>query len=157
LTIIARRIIAIPERSAREAWEVIVDILAPQTDSTARKELTAIAGIACSLIADEAMKAAPVVVYGSGPRVRMYCLYNDDAVTGEDAKEDALTFNATADDWHISLPCPAEDLSWVQSSLKKLSSRVTARDMTASDVDGDNENELINKTIAVDKEAYFRP
>jgi hypothetical protein len=46
MTVIARRIIATPVRSASEAWAAIVNILAPQSGSKARQELLAIEGIA---------------------------------------------------------------------------------------------------------------
>src|SRR4030042_4651426 len=128
MTTISRKIIAIPARSASEAWKVIVNLIAPQTDSDAQRELLETTGIASSLITDEAMKNAPIVVYGVGPRIRIYCLYNEDAITGENASEETLPFSPTEGDWKMSLPCPAEDLDWVQRALKKRSGRITARD-----------------------------
>ena len=74
MTVIARRIKATPARSASSAWSVIVSLLAPKADSAARVELENIAGIAGSLISDEAFRSSPAVVYGSGPRIRLYCL-----------------------------------------------------------------------------------
>jgi hypothetical protein len=157
MTVIARRITATPARVASEAWSVIVQLLAPQPESAARRELLAVTGIASSLIADEAMKFAPVVVYGTGPCVRIYCLYDDDAITGDNANETALAFNATEGDWSMSLPCPVEDLAWVQESLKKQSSRVTARDM-ATTVEGDKSDPAAaTKAIQVDEGAFLRP
>ena len=157
MTIVARRITATPARSATETWEVILDLLASDSNSLAREELLAISGIACSLIADEAMKTAPIVVYGSGPRVRVYCLYDEDAITGDNAKEDALSFNATEGDWYMSLPCYAADLTWVQEALKKLSNRITARDMaTDVDIEKDRGNPTA-KDAEIDKEAFLRP
>lgn len=96
MTVIARRIIATPARPASEAWSLIVELLAPESESQARKELLAIAGIASALIADEAMKTAPIVVSGSGPRVRIYCLYDEEAIVGEQAKETSLPAIPTA-------------------------------------------------------------
>jgi hypothetical protein len=156
MTTVARRVIATPVRSAPEAWDFIVKLLAPHSNSIARQELSSIVGIACALIADEAMKTVPIVVFGSGPRVRIYCLYNEDAITGEDSKEDDLPYNATEGDWHMSLPCPKDDLNWVQASLKKLSTRVTARDMSKSDEAEDAEGSATMKSFEIDKEAFFR-
>lgn len=34
-------------------------------------------------------------------------------------------------DWRVSLPCPMDDLGWVQAALKKHSTRITARDRDA--------------------------
>jgi hypothetical protein len=36
-----------------------------------------------SLIAAEAMRDSPIVVHGVGPRLRVYCLYDDEAILGE--------------------------------------------------------------------------
>ncbi len=158
MTVVARRIIATPARSAIKTWQVILDLLTPDSNSLVREELLAISGIACSLIADEAMKGSPIVVYGSGPRVRVYCLYDEDAITGDNAKEDALLFNATDGDWHMSLPCQAADLTWVQAALKKISSRVTARDLATDDVDTEKvEDSTTAKAAEVDKEVFLRP
>jgi hypothetical protein len=100
---------------------------------------------------------AAIVLYGTGPRVRVYCLYNDDAIDGDDADEMALSFDPTAGDWQMSLPCPSEDLSWVQDALKAKSRRITARDM---DTAFDNEEREASKNNAVetvvDLEAFFK-
>jgi len=157
MTVIARRITATPVRLATEAWEIIIDLLAPDSNSLAREELLAISGIACSLISDETMKESPILVHGSGPRVRIYCLYDEDAVVGDDAKEDALSFNATEGDWFMSLPCQVADLVWVREALNKLSNRVTARDMD-TDVDIEKAESFTTSRFAiVDKEAFLRP
>src|SRR5260370_36015058 len=108
MPVAARRVRATPARSASEAWTVIMDLLAPSSVPAARGEVEAIAGIASGLIADEAM-TAPIVVFGSGPRVRLYCLYDEEAISGEDANESPLAFDATSGDWQMSLPCPAAD------------------------------------------------
>jgi hypothetical protein len=104
MTVVSRRIAATPARSASSAWGVLVDLIAPNAGS-ARAELHGISGIGSCLISDEAMKADACVVYGSGPRLRVYCVYDNDAVTGENTNEAALTFNPTAGDWQMSLPC----------------------------------------------------
>ena len=43
--------------------------------------------------------------------------------------EDTLGFDPLQGDWRVSLPCPAEELAWVQASLARASSRITARDL----------------------------
>lgn len=155
MTVIARRIKATPARSASSAWSVIVDLLAPKTGSAARIELENIAGIASSLIADEALRSSPVVIYGSGPRVRLYCLYDEEAVSGENASESTLSFVPTEGDWKMSLPCLAEDLNWVQEALKKKSSRITARDLTTAVDDEESTSQPASKTFGIDVEAFL--
>jgi hypothetical protein len=100
---------------------------------------------------------SPVVGWGAGPRVRIYCLYNEDAVEGDDANETALSFDPTDGDWYMSLPCPAEDLSWVQNALKGKSKRVTARDMeTLLDSDEEESSKKSANETVVDLEAFFK-
>ena len=80
-------------------------------------ELLAVDGLAASIIADQAPKDAAIVVTCDGPRTRIYCLYDDDAIDGSDANEDALGFDPLKGDWRMSLPCLADDLAWVQAAL----------------------------------------
>lgn len=155
MTVIARRIISEPVRLATETWTAIVDLLAPEADHEARKELLAVTGIASSLIASEVMKDSPIVVYGAGPRVRIYCLYGDDAVTGESGNETKLVSSPVNGDWAMSLPALESDLEWVQTALKKKSARITARDMN-TEVDDSSEENASEKSSSINKEAFFR-
>lgn len=159
-SVIARRIIATPSRHASEAWAKIVSLIAPIQGSAARTELESVAGIASSLISDEAFKDAPAVVRGKGPRVRFYCIYGEDAISGEDASEAALATVPTEAEWKMSLPCPADDLAWVQAALAKKSTRITARDMSESVTDEDEDNQSQDSTakaVTINREAFFRP
>ena len=67
-----------------------------------------------------------------GPRTRIYCLFDDDAVDGSDANEAALGYDPLKGDWAVSLPCHADDLAWVQRALKQHSARITARELDAA-------------------------
>lgn len=156
MTVVARRIIATPARSASEAWEVILDLLAPDQSSDARRELGSVAGIASNLIADESFNDAAAVVYGSGPRLRVYCLYGEAAISADDASETALAFNPTDGDWQMSLPCPEEDIGWVSDALKKRSSRITAR-VVGQEVEEDRDSGVRKSATGfeIDKEAFF--
>lgn len=155
MTVAARRFRSIPERSALETWRTITELLAPTADSAARKDLDRAAGIASSLIARESVKDAAIVVYGSGPRVRIYCLYGEDAITGDDACEQLLASDVMTGNWHLSLPCPADDLEWVQSALQKKGTKISARDLN-SDVDNESEPASKSAGLRVNKEAFFR-
>lgn len=133
MTTVARRTFSsIPQRDAAQSWIAIVDLLTKGQSSIARTELLAVAGIAASVIADQAPRNAPIVVMCDGPRTRIYCLYDDDAIDGSDANEDALGYDPLNGDWSISLPCVADDLSWVQRALKKHTNRIVARDEAVS-------------------------
>lgn len=160
MTVVARTFCSIPKRSAFETWAVIVDMLAPQAGSDARRELEAVAGIASSLITREAM-TSPIVVYGCGPRVRIYCVYDEDAITGDAANENKLAFDATDGDWHMSLPCPEDDLDWVVGALAKKTKKITARDQAAEVESGENSQAAkgtpTGGAAGIDMEAFLKP
>src|SRR5580692_9774538 len=138
MSTVARRIRATPERPASDAWQVIVDLIAPK-DGPARRELIDVEGIASALISTESPKDAPMLVRGKGPRVRLYCLYDDEAISGDDANEAPLAECPTDGDWVMSLPADADDVAWVRDSLAKKSTRVKVRDKT--EIVGDGEEE----------------
>lgn len=131
-TVVSRTFRSTPHRDAHDTWRAIVDLLTQGRTGAPRTELLAVAGIAASVIADQAPRDAAIVVSCDGPRTRLYCLYDDDAIDGADANEDTLGFDPLKGDWSVSLPCLADDLEWVQGALKKHSARITARDSAAS-------------------------
>jgi hypothetical protein len=131
-TIASRTFKSTPDRDASRTWILIVDLLTQGREGNARNALLAVAGIAASVIADQATKDAAITVTCDGPRTRIYCLYDEDAVEGSDANEDPLGFDPLNGDWRVSLPCVAEDLAWVQNALKKHGDRITARDRDAA-------------------------
>ena len=126
-TVVVRRIIATPARPAAEAWRTVADLVAVPS-SAARSELDRVAGVVSYLIAAEALHRTPLVLHGVGPRLRVYCLYDDQAILGEGASEDPLSWCPTDGDWAMSVPCPPEDLTWVERALANHSERITARD-----------------------------
>ncbi|MDB0543324.1 hypothetical protein LBW62_19150 [Ralstonia solanacearum] len=129
-TVVSRTFRSSPYRDAADTWQAIVDLLTQGKEGVARAELLAVAGVAASLIADQALKSAPIVATCEGPRTRIYCLYDEDAIDGGDASEDALGFDPLKGEWAVSLPCQKDDLDWVQTALKKHSNRITARDLS---------------------------
>jgi hypothetical protein len=160
MTVVARTFCSIPKRSALETWTAIVALLAPKAGSEARRELDSVAGIACSLITREAINS-PIVVYGCGPRVRIYCVYNEDAITGDSANESKLAFDATDGDWHMSLPCPADDLDWVVGALAKKTKRITARDQGEA-VESDDSSQASkapghDESASINIEGFLKP
>lgn len=156
MTVVARRLASIPVRLASDTWLRVIDLVAPM-NAAARAELLRVTGVACSVIAREAVKDSPIVVAGKGPRVRLYCVYGEEAIEGHNVDETALPDSpAESNSWSLSLPCPADDLPWVQSSLKRLSSRVTARDMAdPSPPEPDDATTATKASINV--ESFLRP
>ncbi|MDC7817361.1 hypothetical protein [Pseudomonas sp. BLCC-B112] len=129
-SVVSRVIRSLPQRSTADTWSFIVDLLTKGEQGEKRDELLSVSGVASSIIAEQAVKDAAIVVTCDGPRTRIYCLYDDDALAVGDEKEDRLGHDALKGDWAVSLPCPEDDLAWVQRALKAKSSRITARDMT---------------------------
>jgi hypothetical protein len=160
VTVVARRVVSSPVRSATESWGTITNILAP-TDGAARKELARISGVACSLIASEAPTNDAIVIWGNGPRVRVYCLFGDAAISAEDKNEDALATCPTEGDWSMSLPCPSEDLTWVQRELVSQSTHITARKLgdpvPEEEPEADVGSSTSKSTSSVNEDAFFRP
>ena len=154
MSTVARRIRATPERGASDAWQLIVDLIAPK-DGAARRELLGIEGIASSIISTESPKDAAMVVRGKGARVRMYCLYDDDAIEGSDAKEDSLSYEPLKGEWAVSLPCPADDLAWVQRALKAKSSRITAREQS-SKLSETEDTKTKSQALTLNVEAFLK-
>ena len=163
MSVVARSFVSIPQRSASATWAAIVDLIAPDPKSAARRDLEAVAGVACSCIADEALANDALIVYGSGPRVRIRALYGDDAIEGDGANESRLSFVPTEGDWRMSIPCLSDDLDWVERSLKAASSRVSAR-ATGEALEADAEEDAANSKSAanaspafvVNRDAFFR-
>jgi hypothetical protein len=157
-TIVARRIAATPARSAAETWTIIMGLIAPKA-GPARDELGNVAGVAMHLIAAEAIRESPIVIQGTGPRVRIYGIYDTAAIIGEGVSEEPLATCPTDGAWAMSVPCPKEDLDWVQRELARRSTRVTARDQTEA-VPSESQNDTAkgaSQLGAVNVEAFLRP
>ena len=133
-TVASRTFRSIPHRNAYDTWTVIVALLTQGRTGTAYNELMAVAGVASSLITDQTPCDAAIIVTCDGPRTRIYCLYDDDAIDGGDVNEDKLGFDPLSGDWAVSLPCAAEELDWVSGALKKHGTRITARNSTEATV-----------------------
>lgn len=127
-TIVRRRVAATPFRPASETWKVITKIMNPQDDVT-KKILDDIGGVLMSLIAGETFRNFPIIVSGVGAQLRIYCLYGDDAITGEDVNESVLAWQPLDGDWAISLPLPKEDREWIENAVTSVSSRIVVRDL----------------------------
>lgn len=116
--VVSRLVRSSPHRNTSDTWVFIVDLLTQGMDGEARRELLAVSGVASSVIAEQAAKNAAIVATCEGPRTRVYCLHDEEAIEGGDAKEDALGYDALKGRWSVSLPCSKDDRSraWLASS-----------------------------------------
>lgn len=126
---IARRTIrSTPFRNAVETWQTIIDLLTREEEGERRDVLNGITGIAASLITETTLVQSPMVVTSDSPRTHVYCLHNDEAIEDSKENEAPLGFDPLEGDWHISFPCPEDDLAWAKKALEKETSRITVRD-----------------------------
>jgi hypothetical protein len=138
-----------------ETWERIEILLAPDPKSEARTELAKAAGVACSAISSESPRDSAIVVWGNGPRVRVYCVFGDDAITGDGVDEEPLAKNPTEGHWQMSIPCPPEDVVWSQKKLSTISSRITARSSDDDVPDANTKSEA--STLPINLGEFLKP
>jgi hypothetical protein len=155
-TVITRNVASTPHRTAAETWEVITKILAPDADSSGRGELQKIAGVAAASIASEAPVNDGFVVFGNGPQVRVYCVFGDDAISGDGINEEPLNEPAAEGEWRMSLPCLVEDLEWTKKKLKELSPRISARAVGES-VDYDKATPSRGSAVVLNINEFLKP
>ena len=56
----------------------------------------------------------------------------------------------------MSLPCPADDLEWVQKALRERSTHVVARETGTAADDDESEKSTTAKGAVINREAFFR-
>lgn len=119
---VRRDISSIPHRSADDTWQRIVDLVTGP-DSHDAGQLTAAAGVMASIVTDEHPAGRAIVLEGVGAQLRLYCRYGMKAVE-QAGKVDPLTWNPTAGDWTMHVPCDEDNIPWVRESLAKTSPRI---------------------------------
>ncbi len=154
-TIASRVFRSSPQRDSSQTWAAVVDLLTQGNDSANRTELLSVSGIAASVIAERGPKHSAIIVTCNGPRTRVYCLYDEDAIDGANANEDALGFDPLKGDWHVSLPCPEADLAWVRTALKQHSARITARDIAAANELEEGASDMA-ETLVLDPKGFLK-
>jgi hypothetical protein len=128
MSVVARKFNASPARLSSETWAAISKLVCG-SDEKALVEFAAVAGIGSSLLNDQLFEANAMVVISKGPRLRIYCLYGEDAISGEDQNEESLSWKPTKEEWHGFLPCAADELKEVKKALKSKSYKFTAYDI----------------------------
>lgn len=154
-TVVRRAFRSSPHRNTHDTWCAIVDLLTRGRDNSDRAELLSVSGIAASVIADRVPQSAAIISTCEGPRTRIYCLYDDEAIDGGDADENSMGFNPLNGDWRVSLPCLTDDLDWVQAALKTHSKRITARDSSESTVTEDGNSGTKSATLVIDPKGFL--
>ena len=128
---IRRDVSSVPFRSAGDTWQCIIELVTG-TDSKDAQQLKRATGVMGSIITDEHPAARAIMLEGVGPQLRIYCRYGMKAVEEGD-KVDSLTWNPTAGDWTMHVPCDEENIAWVKQSLSETSPRIKVFDVAAAD------------------------
>lgn len=140
---VRRDVSSIPFQSASETWQRIIDLVTG-SGSKDTQQLKDAAGVMGSIIADEHPAARAIMLEGVGAQLRIYCRYGMKAVE-EGGAVDALTWNPTAGDWTLHVPCDSENIDWVRTSLASTSPRVKVFNVAEADRAEDED------TIAAEK------
>ncbi len=101
MTTLARRYAAVPKRTSSETWRAITEHL---PTSTERAHFEAATNAAAVLIADSVTATTPIVLTGAGPRVHLYTVHGDDAISGHNVNEATVANLSFSDDWTLYLP-----------------------------------------------------
>lgn len=142
---IRRDICSIPERSASETWQQILNLVTGLASQDVQ-QLNAASGVMGSIITDEHPAAQPIMIEGVGPQLRIYCKYGIDAIESGH-ENDPLGWNPTAGDWTMHVPCDSENLAWIAASLGKTSPRIKVFDVI-SEESADSDMSKNSKTEA---------
>lgn len=155
-TVVRRDFRSIPHRDASATWSAIVYLLTAGCNGAKQQELQAVAGVACSVIADQGPRDSPIVATCDGPRTRIYCSYDDDALDDSNSNETKLGFDALKGDWQVSLPVAKEDLAWVQSALKKHSTRIVVHDKNEGITIEKEEQAAASNSMTLDVDGFWK-
>jgi len=128
---VRRDISSVPFQSAGETWKRIIELVTGPGSKDVG-QLQAAGSVVGSIITDELPAQRAILFEGVGPQLRIYCRFGKKAVEAGDAA-DALTWNPTAGDWTMHVPCDAENMDWVKNSLAKTSPRIKLFDVTEGD------------------------
>jgi len=140
---VRRDVSSIPHRSASETWQRIIDLVTGRRSQDVQ-QLKDAAGVMGSIITDQHPAARAIMIEGVGPQLRIYCRYGMKAVE-EGGGVDSLTWNPTAGDWTMHVPCDAENIDWVKEALAETSPRINVFDVDEADRAEEGEQEAAAK------------
>jgi hypothetical protein len=141
---VRRDVSSIPFQSAGETWQRIIDLVTG-SGSKDVEQLKAAAGVMGSVITDEHPASRAIILEGVGAQLRIYCRYGMKTVE-EGGAVDALTWNPTAGDWAMHVPCDSENIDWVRTSLARTSPRIKVFDVAEADRSEDEDTTAVRKS-----------
>lgn len=154
MSVVKRTVVSNPERTSVETWVKITEIICGQ-NAEAKKEFVKVSNVTASLLSEEFMKDNPLVVKGSGAQLRIYSLYGEDAISGEDSNEESLSWDITSKPWMVYLPCSKDELSWYEKTLSGLSDKFKVYDRQEGiDKEEYQSNNFKESEFNIDEEAF---
>jgi len=98
------------------------------------------------------------VICGKGARVRIYCLYDEKAISGGDANKASLGECPTNGKWAMSIPADADDKEWLKEALVKKNTHVTVYEQSEALGHDDAQEMLCPNGVMrpLDKNGSFR-
>ncbi|OQP67638.1 hypothetical protein [Niastella populi] len=144
MSIVTRKFSACPVRTAADTWETIVSVIS-SVSAEARSELLKIEGIAASIISDETPRKSPITIIGTGSRLRVYCLYEENG-SAEEVNESPLNWNPFAGEWEIHIPAEKDELDWVTQALSEKGARFKAYEAGTKPVEDEGEKTSSQQT-----------
>jgi hypothetical protein len=147
---VRRDVSSIPFRSASETWQRIIDLMTGPASNDVQ-QLKDAAGVMGSIITDEHPQRRAILLEGVGAQLRVYCRYGMKAIE-EGGDVDTLTWNPTAGNWTMHVPCDDENMDWVRTSLGRTSPRIKVFDVSEADRAEDDDEGVAAKSaiIAID-------
>jgi hypothetical protein len=136
-------------------WKAISALICKQ-DIAAGSEFEKVAGVASSLINERFFAEHPLVLKNRGPRLRIYCVYGEDATTSDGVNEDELSWSPTENEWHAFLPCSEEQEEEMAAHIKRKSAKFSIYNIETGvpDDETNDVNESAATTASVDWEAF---
>lgn len=146
MSVHARRVESTPNRSTSETWTHIVDML-DSSNEGAIQELKGITGVVSSIISDRVPENHPFTFVGNGPRVRVYCIFDNK----NDGTESPIKHDVLDGDWILYLPCKEADKDWITKKLRNDAPNINVI-TEGEEVPETNQSE--SKAVVIDEAAW---
>jgi hypothetical protein len=147
---VRRDIGSIPLRSAEETWRTIKQLVTG-ADSVDAGQLDTAASVMAVLITDEVFRTEPLTLAGVGPRLVIYLRHGVDALE-QGGGVDALTWNPTAGDWTLFVPCGEGDFEWTKKTLASRAARLVV--LKPGETPGEHESARKSESFTIDWKVF---
>jgi hypothetical protein len=88
--------------------------------------------------------------------VRVYCVFDEDAITQDGLNEDALPKSPAQGDWRMSIPFLPDDVAWSSASLAAASSRISARSVDDEVEDEEADTAAAKSSLSINLAEFLK-